>query len=140
VLGGERYDQLVEKVSGVSIPATGFGLGFDRTLLAAEQFNLIPKQKPKTKVLMALFNSLMVPSSLLISRQLRKNKISCDLYPDPQTKLEKQMKYADKNKIPWVIILGPEEKKKNKVTLKNLKTKKQEELSLEEVIIKISNY
>lgn len=134
VLGGERYDNIVKSISGIDIPGTGFGLGFDRTLEAAEQFGLIPSLKTITKVLVTVFSPELFENSIKISLKLRDQGINTELYPDPDTKLDKQLKYADRKGIPFVVIIGPDEVAKNTVQLKNLSTKEQKELSLEEVL------
>jgi histidyl-tRNA synthetase len=74
---------------------------------------------------------------LKIADELRKSDISVMLYPDPD-KLSKQFKYADSKGIEWVIVLGPDEIKKNVVQMKNMKTGKQEELKIEEVVKKLT--
>ena len=58
-------------------------------------------------------------------------------YLDPETKLEKQLKYADKKQIPWVAIVGPQEINKDEVVLKNLKTGTQETLPRVDLAAKI---
>lgn len=125
VLGGERFDKLTEKICGIAVPGTGFGLGFDRTLEAAEQFELVPEQKTATKVLVTIFSSNLFENSLFLSLSLRSSGINTELYTDPMVKLDKQLKYADKKGIPYVAILGPEEVKKNTVTVKNMIEKTQ---------------
>ena len=60
-------------------------------------------------------------------------KIKTEIYPSLD-KLDKQLKYADKKNIPYVLIIGPEEVKKDVVKLKNMKTGEQEEMKIEEVI------
>lgn len=137
VLGGERYDQLTREITGADIPGTGFGLGFDRTLEAADQFSLIPLLKTNSRVLITVFVPDLFQQSLEISSKLRKANINTEIYPNPKTKLDKQLKYADQKSIPYVIILGPEEVKTNKVTLKDLSSKTQVILTLEEAINKI---
>ena len=136
VLGGERFDQLTKKISGIDIPATGFGLGFDRTLEAAEQFNLIPKQNISAKVLVTIFDQDSLANSVEISNKLRRNNINTTLYPEID-KLPKQLKYADQKNIPYVLIVGPDEAKKGQVTLKDMKAKTQSTLPLEKVIAKL---
>jgi histidyl-tRNA synthetase len=131
VLGGERFDKLVEKISGITIPGTGFGLGFDRTLEACEQFNLIPNQKTVTKILVTVFSTALAPQSLQLSRSLRSAGINTELYPDAGSKLDKQLKYAFRKGIQYVAILGPDEIEKNMVTLKNLETGKQTQILAE---------
>ncbi|HKZ35309.1 MAG TPA: ATP phosphoribosyltransferase regulatory subunit, partial [Patescibacteria group bacterium] len=66
VLGGERFDNLINQISGLDIPATGFAVGFDRTLEAVEQFGLLPKESSNKKVLVTLFNPESVIGSVKI--------------------------------------------------------------------------
>lgn len=137
VLGGERYDGLVEKLAGRDIGGTGFGLGFDRTLEAAEIMGLVPALSIAGHVLITIFSPELRPGALTLATTLRKNGIATDVFPASE-KLEKQLKYADKNSIPFVIIQGPEEQSKNVVKLKNMQTKEQEELTIADVITKLS--
>lgn len=134
VLGGERFDQLVERVSGVSIPATGFAVGFDRTLEAAEQVGLIPDLATNTQVLVTVFNADLYLKSLEIAKALREQNINTELYPDLETKLGKQFKYADKRQIPYVITIGPEEAEKNTVNLKDMTSGEEREINASEAI------
>lgn len=130
VLGGERFDQLVGQFSQENVAATGFGLGFDRTLEAMEQFGLITMPKTKTQVLVTVFSPDWLEESIRLTLLLHSIKVNAEIYSDPKAKLDKQLKYADRKGIPWVIILGPEEIEKKNVTLKNLKTGKQETIKL----------
>ncbi len=136
VLGGERYDGLLEKLAGRDIGGTGFAVGFDRTLEAAEIMGLIPMLSVSGQVLVSVFSPELRASAQSIARMLRENGISADLYPAAD-KLEKQLKYADRNGIPFVVIQGPEEQAKNVVKLKNMQTKNQEELAITGVIKKV---
>lgn len=125
VLGGERYDNIIKSISGLDIPGTGFGLGFDRTLEAVIQFGLAPETKTTASVMVCVFSKDLMPQSLRLALFLRNSNINCSVYPESETKLDKQIKYADRKGIPFVAIIGPDEAKKNMVTLKNLKEKKQ---------------
>lgn len=138
VLGGERFDKLVGKVSGNQIPGTGFGLGFDRTYEAAEQFNLLPAQKTNTVILMTIFQADLQGEAIRIVRQLREAGIAAELYPDLQTKLDKQLKYADRKGIPYVIIQGPDELKRKALQLKDLSAQTQQTLKLDQVLSKFT--
>lgn len=138
VLGGERFDNLIKRISGNDIPATGFGLGFDRTLEAAEMFNLIPQFKTKSQVLITIFSPELFDNAIKATKELRQAGINTELYPDENTKLDKQLKYADKKGIPYALIVGPEEVKQDLVILKNLKQKKQDQLTIKQVINKLS--
>lgn len=133
VLGGERFDKLIGKIAGIEIPGTGFGLGFDRTLLAAEQFGLIPDLKTKSKVLVTIFSSELKRKSFEIASRLRSKNINCELYLDENVKLEKQLKYADQKGIPYVVVIGPEEVKNNTVVIRNMKTREQKTISIDQL-------
>ncbi len=138
VLGGERFDKLIEKVAGVSIPGTGFGLGFDRTLEAAETCGLLPQVPTNTRVLVTVFDPSFLTSSLQTASQLRVADIPTELYPDDTAQISKQLKYANKKSIPFVIIIGEAEVTAQQVTLKNMATGDQQLLSLETVIQQLS--
>ncbi|OGC51152.1 histidine--tRNA ligase [candidate division WWE3 bacterium RIFCSPLOWO2_01_FULL_39_13] len=128
VLGGERYDNLTRDISGYDLPATGFGLGFDRTLEAAEEFGLLPDIRTSTIVLVTVFSSELLLASLAIAGKLRDKGVNTDIYPDPNDKLDKQLKYADRKNIPYAIIIGPDEAKEGKFVVKNMATGAQEKV------------
>lgn len=130
VLGGERFDELVGTFSKKDVPGTGFGLGFDRTLEAMEEFGLIPSKKTKAQVLVTIFSPELSEESIKLATKIRGEGINTDLYPDPEAKLDQQLKYANRKGIPFVAILGPEEVKEGKVTLKDMTTGIQKSIPL----------
>lgn len=132
--GGERYDKMVENISGKKIPGTGIAFGFDRTLEACEQFGLIPPLTTSAKVLLTVFTTDLLEESIKIASYLRGNNINCEIYPDPETKLDKQLKYADKKGIPFVIIIGQEEVAKGMVTVKDMEEQKQITVNKESLV------
>lgn len=123
--GGGRYDNLIGLFTGQDVPAVGFAFGFDRMIEAAESLNLLPNIKTNTQVLVTIFSPDLAPISLETAEFLRKNNINTEVYLNEETKLEKQLKYANKKNIPYVIIIGPEEAAKNLMKLKNMKTGEQ---------------
>ena len=139
--GGGRYDNLIGSFfnNNVNIPAVGFSFGFDRLIEAIQELDLFPKNMnfSSTQVLVAVFNKEYLGNSIETSTLLRNNKINSEVYLNSATPLDKQLKYADKKAIPWVIIIGPDEAKENKIMLKNLETMKQEKVSLKNAIEKI---
>jgi len=137
VAGGGRFDNLIEKLGGPSIPAVGIAYGFDRIMLALEKSNLLPEEKSPVSVLVTVFSEETAGKTLKILNSLRENKINSIIYPDEHTQLDKQLKYADKKNIPFVLIIGDEEIKKNLVTLKNMDKKEQKTISLETAISNI---
>lgn len=134
VLGGGRYDKLVGMFSAQDIPAAGFAFGFDRVMEALDELKLFPKELTTTDVLVTIFSEDLVNESAELSSRLRANTINTELYLDPNARMDKQLKYADKKQIPWVIILGPEEVTNQKVTLKNLLNRDQQTVSVDEAI------
>ena len=132
--GGGRYDNLIGIFLENSIPACGFAFGFDRLLEAANELNLFPKKSTATKVLVTIFSKNFIEKSIKVAAFLREKNINTELFLNPEKKLDKQLKYADKKGIPYVLILGEEEVKKNVVKLKDLKTGKQQEVTLEQLI------
>ncbi|MEN8253782.1 MAG: His/Gly/Thr/Pro-type tRNA ligase C-terminal domain-containing protein, partial [Patescibacteria group bacterium] len=136
VLGGERFNNLAKEISGVDVPGTGFAIGFDRTVEAADQLGLIPTDNVGTQVLVTIFDENTRDKSLEIASKLRKAKISTELYP-AQEKLAKQFKLANQKNIPWVIVIGEEEVQQNKVTLKNMESGEQNLIDIEDAIKKI---
>lgn len=132
--GGGRYDKLIGSFSGKDIPAVGVAFGFDRLMDALEELNLLPTKKTETQVLVTIFDPDMQEDAINITRQLRDSGIATELYLDAEAKLEKQLKYADKKGISYVVIQGSQEKEKGKVMLRNMKTREQKEIGIEEVI------
>jgi histidyl-tRNA synthetase len=134
--GCERYDSLISRFGNRDVPAVGFAIGFDRTVLAMEELGLFPESKTNSKILITIFNKNLLAKSQAIAQILRKKNINTELYPDSNIKLDKQLKYANKKSIPYVIIIGPEEVKNNVVKLKDMKTGNQETITIDEVLKK----
>jgi histidyl-tRNA synthetase len=135
--GGERYDGMMKRITGLDIPATGVAFGFDRTVEAADQLGLIPELGNSSEILITSFDKKYQNLTLETAKKLRQANINTELYPDSTDKIGKQFKYADKKNIPFAIIIGEEEAAKNKVSLKNLKTGDQKMISVDEVIAKL---
>lgn len=135
--GGGRYDRLIGELGGPDLPAVGVGLGFDRILEAAEQLNLIPGTSDSVLVLVTLFDSTTTPQSLETAKSLRQAGIPTEVFPNLDT-LSKQLAFASKKHIPFVIIIGEEELGANQLTLKTMATGEQEHLSLSQALSKLS--
>ena len=135
---GGRYDNLIEELSGLDMPAVGFGLGFDRIVeLIKEKKQL--KSEPSAQVLISIFDDdTCQKKALEISKNLRSADISTEIYLE-KDKIGKQFKLAQDKNIPWVIIVGSEEIDKNLISLKNLDTGEQKELDLQTLIETVRN-
>ncbi len=130
--GGGRYDNLIEVLSGVKIAAVGVAYGFDRTVEAAQQLGLTPELSTRTQILVTVFDQEMATDSAQLVAQLRDREICAELYPGVE-KLAKQFKYANKKGIPFVAVLGPEEKVKDQFQLKDLRSGEQKLVSAVEL-------
>ncbi|MEC7654553.1 MAG: histidine--tRNA ligase [Bacteroidota bacterium] len=121
ICGGGRYDDLTGIFGWKGMSGVGISFGADRIEDVLEHFALFPEFLDKsTDVLIANMGEEELDLELKIASQLRSEGYSVELYPD-STKLKKQMKYADDKNIPFVVIIGEEERNSNKLTLKNMK-------------------
>lgn len=131
--GGGRYDQLIGMFLGRDIPATGTAFGIERIIDVMTQLGMFPESQTKTQVLVTIFDDSTREASLKFTKELRKSGINVEFVFDV-TKIKKQFSYANKKRIPFVAIIGPDEMAKNQVTIKNMKTGEQKTLNSGEVI------
>lgn len=132
IAGGGRYDNLIGMFTGKEIPAVGFAFGFDRLIEAMEVLNLFPAELYTSKVLVAFASSELQEKALQIADELRNKKVNSEVYLE-DVNLEKQLKYADKKQIPFVVIVDEE-----KLVLKNMEKRTQEELTFEQILKQLS--
>jgi len=139
VTGGGRYNQLLKTLGGPDLPATGTTIGLDRICDVIEELNLWNLPKTKVQVLVAVLDPKFINESLKVAQTLRERFVTVEVYPDENTKLDKQLKYADQKGVPFVLIIGEDEAKENKVTLKNMETGEQETLTLEGTLNRVKS-
>jgi histidyl-tRNA synthetase len=131
--GGGRYDNLINELGGIDVPAVGVAFGFDRTVEAAINLNLIPSKSSTSTALVTIFDEKTKQASFEVAQALREAGINIEVYPNLD-KLGKQFKYADKQKIPFVIIIGEDEIKENKVVIKNMASGNQETVEIKKAV------
>ena len=136
VAGCGRYDNTIGRFVGKRMPATGGSFGIDRIVEIVKDRKMFRSTKTPIKVLVTLFDQNLLQDTLMVTNELRKNNIPIMLYPEP-VKLDKQLKYADRKKIPYVVILGPNEISSGSVILKDMRTSTQTTVSQAELILKI---
>ena len=136
LFGGGRYDNLLELFGKEKIEAFGLGWGDTTTIDYLETYNLFPKIKTDTEVFVTLMDSKLTKESTEITQYLRSKNIYTQMQLTP-TKLGKQLQYADKKEIPWVVIIGEDEIKKGVVQLKDMINKKSFEIKKEDIIYKV---
>ena len=133
VCGGGRYDGLAEEIGGAAVPGIGFAIGIERLVLlltGEKSFSRHPQ------VFLASLGEKAQRRGFSLAQELRAGGVWAELDYEGKS-LKSQMRKADKMKSLYVIILGEEELKKNRVILRNMATKGQEEVPLEEVVAKI---
>jgi histidyl-tRNA synthetase len=136
--GGGRYDDLTGLFGLKNLSGVGVSFGIDRIYDVIEQLQLFPQDVATgTKVLLVNFGGDNQMYALQVLAQLRAAHIPAELYPEA-AKFDKQMKYADKRGIPFVIIAGDDERTQQKVSLKNFSTGTQVLVDLQEAIATIS--
>ncbi|MGB2315413.1 MAG: histidine--tRNA ligase [Flavobacteriaceae bacterium] len=124
--GGGRYDDLTSIFGLKGISGVGISFGLDRIALVMEELGLFPDNNQQTTtVLFANFGTNESLYCYKAIQTLRANGISAELYPNA-TKLKKQITYANKRNIPYVVLVGEEELSNNYFTLKNMITGSQE--------------
>lgn len=131
--GGGRYDNLIKELGGIDVPAVGVAFGFDRTVEAAQNVGLLKEKNSTSKVLVTIFDKKTQNSSFTSATYLRNQGIATEVYP-ALDKLSKQFKYANNKNIPFVIIIGEEEIKKEKVVVKNMASGNQETVTIEKAV------
>lgn len=131
--GGGRYDTLIGMFMNDNVPAVGFAFGFDRIIEAMEEMKLFPDDIGHKTALVTIFDPHHAEYSGKIVQTLRSKGIIAELYLDENAKMDKQLKYADKNNFTYAIIAGPEEIQNNTAVLKNLRARSQETLHTTEL-------
>jgi histidyl-tRNA synthetase len=133
--GGGRYDNLVGMFSGQQVPACGFSLGLERILVVMSEREMFPPQfdTSPADIMVAIWNEETIPQSLELAQALRAAGLRVDLYPEAD-KLGKQFKYAASRAVPFVAVLGDEERSQGKVGLKEMTTGEQRAVNQDEIV------
>ena len=128
--GGGRYDDLTGIFGLKDVSGVGISFGLDRIYLVLEELNLFPEAIDQSlQVLCVNFGEKEALAALKLVGQLRRAGIKADLYPS-DTKMQKQMKYANNRNVPFVILIGAQELSNNLFVVKNMEQGSQQEYSL----------
>lgn len=137
VCSGGRYENLAELYTDKKLPGVGISIGLTRFFYQMKKENILENEERYiSKVLVVPMANEQMEYSETVANKLRMNDINTEMFLEDK-KLKAKFKYADKLNIPYVAVIGEEEEKENKVTLKNMQTGEQETLKLEEIIEKI---
>lgn len=138
VCGGGRYDGLIEEVGGPSTPGVGFGLGIERLLLTLENNNIEIPCPRGTDIFIVTIGEKAYKKAVDLSYKLRKKYVSADI-DHLNRSIKAQFKYADKLNSLYTIVIGENELEKNLVSLKNMETGEQVEISINNIVDEITN-
>jgi histidyl-tRNA synthetase len=133
--GGGRYDNLVNNFGNYEAPATGISIGLDRLVYALMQKKEF-KIKQSKPVIICIFDKDAMKEYIKLQTTLRDAGISTEIYPG-ESKLKKQMEYANKIKAPAVILYGEDEIKSGKPTLRDLSSGNEKSIEIKELVNEI---
>ena len=134
ICGGGRYDDLTGIFGLPNVSGVGVSFGAERIYDILLQANLFPQHSSETtKVLFVNFGAKEEAYCLPVLADLRKNGVNAEIFPD-STKMQKQMNYANKKEIPFVVLAGESEIQAKSFTLKNMDSGEQKSVSAEELI------
>jgi histidyl-tRNA synthetase len=140
ICGGGRYDNLTGIFGMDGTSGVGISFGADRIYDVLNELDLFPENKElSTMVFFVNFGEEEEKYTLRVLQKVRKAGINAELFPTAD-KMKKQMNYADKKNIPFVVIIGQDEIEKDVLSVKNMKTGEQEEMRLTDFIMKVKAF
>ena len=137
ICGGGRYDDLTGIFGMPNTSGVGISFGADRIYDVMTGLDLFPDDtKGTTRALMLNFGGEEERVSLRLAKNLREAGIACEVYPE-RAKMKKQMEYANRRAVPWVVIVGSDELASGRATVKNMATGEQQAVAFDELINRI---
>ncbi|MCU0382006.1 MAG: histidine--tRNA ligase, partial [Chitinophagaceae bacterium] len=131
--GGGRYDDLTGLFGVPGIPGVGISFGVDRIYDVMEELGLFPEDLAiGTRVLFFNLGEQESVHAYQVMQDLRRNGIACEIFHET-AKFDKQFKYAEKKRIPFIVIIGTQEMAAGTCKVKNLQTGEQQEIAREEL-------
>jgi len=122
IAGGGRYDDLIGRLGGPEIPGTGCSFGLERVIEVMKKLKIAPEIQTKTQIFVAIFDPTSlecIEKAIQLCTKLREVGFSVEM--GMERKIGKQLKTADKKKIPLAVFVGPKEIKENVVIIKDLR-------------------
>lgn len=131
--GGGRYDDLTGVFGLKDLSGMGISFGLDRIYLCLEALGIFPEEiEQNIDALFVNFNDDSMQIAQRTALELRRAGLAVDIYPNP-VKLKKQFQFADKNNIPYVIVIGEEEIKNGEFSVKDMKKGDQQKMNFEDL-------
>jgi len=134
ITAGGRYDNLTGVFGLDGVSGVGISFGIDRIYDTLNELDLFPTDNTQaTKILLTNFDDIAQSHALTILGKLREKEIPSEIYPE-SAKLKKQMTYADKKSIPYVLMIGSREMETGIYSLKNMTSGEQKEVSIDQLL------
>ena len=133
VCSGGRYDNLAEFYTDKKLPGVGVSIGLTRLFYKLNELGIVKEEKKSIAKVLVVSMTDDVNKALEIGTKFRQAGINTDVYVENK-KIKAKFKYADRLQIPYVAIIGEEEEKNGTVSLKNMETGEQKEVSVGEAI------
>lgn len=138
VCSGGRYDNLAEFYTDKKMPGVGVSIGLTRLFSKLSELNILKEKDESISKVLVVSMTDDISRALEVATKIREEEINTDVYLENK-KIKAKFKYADKLKIPYVAVIGEEEEKNGTVSLKNMETGEQEEMSIEKMIEVLKN-
>lgn len=133
ISGGGRYDDLTGIFGMPGMSGVGISFGADRIYDVMLGLNLFPEELAcSTKVIFANLGSEEAACAMRLIRELRDRDIAAEIYPDAG-KMKKQMEYANRRGIPYVVIIGSDELQRKVATVKDMRSGEQREIEFDKL-------
>ncbi len=129
ICGGGRYDDLLQRIGGVDLPALGFGMGDVVLGELLKERGVAPSAPASVQVFLVAVTAEERPAALRLAHQLRDRELRVE-YALADDKVGKQLKLADARGARFAVVLGPEERARNAAVLKDLRSGSQREVGL----------
>ncbi len=136
IFGGGRYDKLCSLYGKRDLPATGHAGGIERLMISIERAKAYPELSLAGRVLVAPVNDSVRPNAVSLLSELRESGVPAEIDLKGRS-LGKQLEYAESAGIPYVLILGPQEISRGIVKLRQMATRSEEELSVQQAVQKL---
>jgi len=136
VCSGGRYEDLAESYSSLSYPGVGISIGLTRLFSQLLSAGVITSEASTPAKVMVLTLDSELKFAIEVANELRDSGVKTEVYTEDD-KFKKKKSYANKVGVPYVAIIGEDEIKQKKVSLKNMKTGEQETVGIQEVIKKL---
>jgi histidyl-tRNA synthetase len=140
LLGGGRYDNLMEDVGGNPLSGMGFAMGDVGMGIILKEKGLLPEfPLAPAPVLVTVFDQSLLLKSYALAAELRRQGLNVMVFPEV-AKLPKQFKFADKMKMKAALVLGPDEDANGLVLVKNLSNGEQRTVARDALLQTVTNF